>query len=343
MPDTIRVSILVKALNEEDKIARCLESAVREAAAVGGEVILVDSLSTDRTVEIARNYPVRIVQFENIADCGCGAAVQLGYQFARGKYLYLLDGDMVLQAGFLATALDYLQANPQVAGVGGLLVDTQLRTAADKRRSREYASITQVVAVDYLGGGGLYRTRAIQSVGYLAHRGLKACEEAELGVRLRAAGWHIHRLPTPAVSHTGHDESSIEMLGRLWRNGRMKAYGVFLRSSVGRPWQWKSARIAWFVFAPALIYLLVLLTALYLLSTGASWLGSAAFAMLGVWSAVLVALSAKKRSVYEGGIAIVAWHLYMLAAIASIFNKVPDPTITIPARELPSRSNTAKL
>ena len=50
MTTRIGVSILVKALNEEDKIERCLASAVREAADVGGEVILVDSMSTDATV-----------------------------------------------------------------------------------------------------------------------------------------------------------------------------------------------------------------------------------------------------------------------------------------------------
>ena len=72
-----KVTVLVKALDEEATIAACLEAAVREAAAVNGEVILVDSLSTDRTVAIAKRFPVRIVQFVDRDDRGCAAAVQL--------------------------------------------------------------------------------------------------------------------------------------------------------------------------------------------------------------------------------------------------------------------------
>lgn len=334
MSDVVRVSILIKALNEEAKIEQCLESAIREASAIDGEVILVDSLSSDRTVEIAKAFPVRIVQFENIADRGCGAAVQLGYQFARGDFLYLTDGDMVLQPGFLAHALEYLKANPSVAGVGGLTVDTQIRTSADKRRAREYASITEVSATDYLGGGGLYRACAIQDVGYLGHRGLKACEEAELGVRLKSEGWLLARLPVVAVSHTGHNESSVDMLRRLWSNGRMKAHGVFLCSAVGKDWWWKSTRVAWFVFAPLVIYLCAIFVAWLLTLLGMPGIKALFLAIAGMWGVVLVLLSAKKRSMFEGVIAIVAWHLYLFAASTSFFSKVPDPKTSIPAREL---------
>ena len=332
--NSVRVSILIKALNEEAKIARCLEAAVREVSGVGGEVILVDSLSTDRTVEMAKEFPVRIVQFEYVADRGCGAATQLGYQFARGEFLYLIDGDMVLQPGFLSKALDYLVDNPSVAGVGGLLVDTHIHTPADKRRAQEYGSITQVSAVDYLGGGGLYRASAIQSVGYLAHRWLKACEEAELGVRLRKAGWTLSRLPVVAVSHTGHKESSIDMLRRLWRNGRMRAHGTFLRSAMGRPWWWKSARIVWFVFAPLGIYLSVMFFALLGIVAGLSVLQAILLSVVFALGVVFAALAVKKRSIKEAIIAIVAWHLYMAAAAASIFRMVPDPFKAIEANEI---------
>jgi glycosyltransferase involved in cell wall biosynthesis len=334
MSDAVRVSILIKALNEEAKIARCLESAVREESAVGGEVILVDSLSTDRTVEIAQSFPVRIVQFENISDRGCGAAVQLGYQFARGEFVYLIDGDMVLQSGFLRQALEYLQANPGVAGVGGLMVDTQILTSADKRRAREYASITEVSETGYLGGGGLYRTRAIQSVGYLAHRWLKACEEAELGVRLKSAGWSLARLPVVAVSHTGHNESSLSMLWRMWRNRRMHAYGALLRSAVGQPWWWSCVRLAWFVFVPPAIYLGAMFSALLLTFVGVPAIKMFLLSVTALWCVVFAALAAKKRNFLDAAMAIFAWHLYMTAAVISFVRKVPDPHRHVPAAEL---------
>jgi glycosyltransferase involved in cell wall biosynthesis len=50
-------SIYILTYNEEIDIAPCIESALRS-----DDVIVVDSFSTDRTIEIASSYPVRVCQ-----------------------------------------------------------------------------------------------------------------------------------------------------------------------------------------------------------------------------------------------------------------------------------------
>ena len=57
-PARLPVSVIVAVRNEERNLPRCLESL-----ASAGEVIVVDSLSTDRTGEIAREYGAEVVQF----------------------------------------------------------------------------------------------------------------------------------------------------------------------------------------------------------------------------------------------------------------------------------------
>lgn len=328
------VSILIKALNEEEKIARCLTAAVREAQLLGGEVILIDSLSNDRTVEIARTFPVRIVQFNNAADRNCGAATQLGYQYALGKYLYLLDGDMELQSGFIAHALEYMENNKTVAGVGGLIVDTRELTLDDKRRADYYSSIDKVLFVDYLNGGGLFRRDAIASVGYLANRWLKAREEADLGMRLLTAGWHLVRLPEPSVTHTGHNESSFEMICRLWRNGRMRACGVFLRSAVGQPWWWSSVRHIWFVFAAPTLYLMAIFFAWLAVNMGINLHHPLLVSLLSTWSLVFLALLWKKKgNATDALLAITTWHLYTIE-VAFGFLEKNDPRQIISSSEI---------
>ena len=59
----IEVTVGIKALNEEKNICAAIESSLAAVAKVGGEVVLADSCSTDRTVELASKYPVRVVQF----------------------------------------------------------------------------------------------------------------------------------------------------------------------------------------------------------------------------------------------------------------------------------------
>ena len=64
--DAIKVSIIIKALNEEERIGAAIESSLKALEKVPGEVILADSISTDKTVDIARQYPIKIVQLKNL-------------------------------------------------------------------------------------------------------------------------------------------------------------------------------------------------------------------------------------------------------------------------------------
>lgn len=329
-----RVSILIKALNEEARIGNCLAAAVREAQSIKGEVILVDSLSTDRTVEIARSYSVRVVQFSCPEDRGCGAAVQLGYQFSDGAYIYVLDGDMELQIGFIAKALAILEAEPDLAGVGGKLVDTHIRTSADARRAQTVGNLSQRTEVDHLGGGGLYRREAIESIGYLSNRWLPAFEEAELGFRLCAAGWRLVRLPDVAVLHTGHEESSWGMLRRLWRNRRAHAGGMLLRSAFGKAWWWHTVRYQWALVLTPAIHLAILGIAISLNSSLFNMLGEWLALEFGVWMCLWLALSIKKRSISLAGFSLVNWHIFTFAALLGSSRALADPELPIPAREI---------
>lgn len=58
-PGRQKVSVIVTTYNEEVNIADCLRSV-----GWADEVLLVDSFSTDRTIEIAGEFPVTILQRE---------------------------------------------------------------------------------------------------------------------------------------------------------------------------------------------------------------------------------------------------------------------------------------
>ena len=111
-----RVSILIKALNEEDNIAEAIESAIAALDGLSGEIILADSLSTDATVEIAEKYPIQIVTLAQAKDRSCGVGGQLGYQYSAGDYICQMDGDQRLYRGFLAAAIECLEADQHPRG-----------------------------------------------------------------------------------------------------------------------------------------------------------------------------------------------------------------------------------
>ncbi|MBN1165267.1 MAG: glycosyltransferase family 2 protein [Candidatus Krumholzibacteriota bacterium] len=102
-----RLSLIVITLNEEDHIGKCLDS-VRGA----GEVIVVDSFSDDRTVEIARDRGARVYQREFISN-----ADQKNWAIdkAAKDWLLILDADESLSLGLLAEIRSVLD-NPGAEG-----------------------------------------------------------------------------------------------------------------------------------------------------------------------------------------------------------------------------------
>ena len=234
---SVMVTIGVKALNEEAHIAASLASACAAVAPFGGEVILADSGSTDRTVEIAQGYPVRVLQLADPTQKSCGTGAQLAFQEARGEFFYLLDGDMVLKPEFIAAGIAFLRDNPAFAAVGGRVreantdsIEFELRAQSDKTKGSQIAG-----EVDRLDCGGLYRTEAIRSVGHFADRNLHAFEEFELGARLRAGGWKLARIAVDSVDHYGHAVAGYKLMLRRLRTGYAGGPGEVVRAALGRP------------------------------------------------------------------------------------------------------------
>lgn len=85
---TISLCMIVK--NEEDTIARCLESV----KGVVDEIIIVDTGSSDRTKEIANIYTSEIYDFQWIDDFS--AARNFSFSKATREYILWLDADDVL-------------------------------------------------------------------------------------------------------------------------------------------------------------------------------------------------------------------------------------------------------
>ncbi|MEE4563286.1 glycosyltransferase [Paenibacillus polymyxa] len=91
MTKSISLCMIVK--NEEQVLSRCLES-VKD---VVNEIIIVDTGSTDTTLDIARNYTDKIYSFEWVNDFS--AARNESIKYANSDYILVLDADEQLEAG----------------------------------------------------------------------------------------------------------------------------------------------------------------------------------------------------------------------------------------------------
>lgn len=323
----ITLSVIVKALNEEENIARTIEAALAETADLSAEIIVADSASTDRTAEIAARYPVHVVTLADPAQRSCGLGAQLGYQAARGAYLYVVDGDMEMLPGFLGRALRRLEDDPGLAGVCGLIIEAHVPNADCARRD---AAVRRAgpgtSAVPALFGGGVYRRAAIERVGYLTNPNLHSNEELELGLRLHAAGWRLERLGVPSVRHYGHRLPDFALHALRWRTRYCWGLGELIRASAGKPW-----------FREALLQRNA---AIYLAMLG-FWIVLAAGLALGLpgWVAALapvglvLLMGARKRNLAHGLHAVLNWNLWAAGTLAGLVLPQADPRRPIAARE----------
>ncbi|ODT54968.1 MAG: glycosyl transferase [Methylobacterium sp. SCN 67-24] len=328
------VSIIIKTLNEEKRIAATIESALSALGEVSGEVVVADSGSSDRTIEIASRYPVVIAQIVPPARPSCGIGPQLGFQHSRGDYLCLLDGDMLLDPGFLGDAIRFLERNPRVAGVTGHVEEMQTANLEYARRVQRHAPENRIGPLDRMNGGGLYRRSAIEQTGYLSDRNLHGYEEFDLGIRLRDAGWQLHRLDRRFVQHFGHTLNSYKLLMRRWRNKYLHGIGELLRASLGRPYFFQLLRELPELRLWGAVYLWWALSIGLLLFLPQK--GLALGLVLALLAGIVALMSWRKGGLGMGLYTVVAWFFHAAALPAGFLRQRLEPDAPIESRVIGS-------
>lgn len=112
------VSIVIRVRNEEEWLPHTLKSVFNQRFDGTFEVIVVDNESTDRSLEIAKSFPTRIVHLPK-DEFTVGRATNTGCAAARGRFIVMVSGDAIpLGRYWLQTMIDYCD-QPGVAGVSG--------------------------------------------------------------------------------------------------------------------------------------------------------------------------------------------------------------------------------
>jgi len=88
------------ALNEEMRIRQCLESIKAQRTSRSFELIVSDSGSADRTVEIAREYADKV---HVCSERGTAQARNEGARLATGDILVFIDSDTEIMPDYLET------------------------------------------------------------------------------------------------------------------------------------------------------------------------------------------------------------------------------------------------
>src|SRR6266545_2048903 len=111
------IAVIVPNYNKKKTLRACLESVYAQTYAPA-EVIVVDDVSTDGSLEIARQFPCAIV--EPPRNQGPAGARNLGVASSSAPLLFFLDSDTALATDAIHNAVKAYRETPDCGMVQGI-------------------------------------------------------------------------------------------------------------------------------------------------------------------------------------------------------------------------------
>ncbi len=194
------------------------------------EIIAVDNASTDGSAAwIAAHYPtVRLIRTER--NLGFGGACNAGMAAAKGDMLVLLNQDTQVHPDWLAGLVQALRDHPDVgiAGSKALYPDGTLQHAGgeiDAQGGGSHRGLHQPDSgqfdtpddVEYVSGASLALRRTLyhQIGGFDLGFHPAYCEDVDLCLRTRAAGWRVRYTPQSVLIHNERSAAATRDAGGM--------------------------------------------------------------------------------------------------------------------------------
>jgi GT2 family glycosyltransferase len=207
-----RVSVVVCAYNASDTLDDCLDSLGR-LTYPDFEVIVVNDGSRDATGDIARRYPVRLIEVPN---GGLSAARNIGLSAATGEIVAYTDADVRVDRDWL-TYLVQPFLTSDVVGSGGPNIVPPDDPFVAQCVARAPGGPTHVLLDDRIaehvpGCNMAFRREALLAIGGFNPVYLRAGDDVDICWRLQAKKWQLGFAPSALVWH--HHRPSIKA---YWR------------------------------------------------------------------------------------------------------------------------------
>ncbi|MDB5145736.1 MAG: glycosyltransferase [Mucilaginibacter sp.] len=135
----LKISLISVSLNAEKTIARCIQSVIGQTLK-NVEYIVIDGNSTDRTVEIIKEYSNDINIFLSEPDKGIYDAMNKGIKMASGDIIGILNADDFFADRHVLTTIAgvFRRENPSIVYGDLDFIDGKAKTVR-KWRSGNYA------------------------------------------------------------------------------------------------------------------------------------------------------------------------------------------------------------
>lgn len=254
-----RVTVVIPTLAADAALRECLEGLERQSRR-DFEVIVVDNSGQGLVRAAGWLAPAaRIV--ENSRNVGFGAAVNQGYRMSRTPFLATLNDDAVPGRDWIAALLEAIEPRSDVGMCASRVVlrDGRLDSAGmllagdgvSKQRGHGEAPEIYSMAEEVFfpsGSAALYRREMLEEIGLFDEDFFLYCEDTDLGLRGRWAGWKCLYAPGAVVEHRySHSAGRVSALKAFYveRNRLFVVWKNFPPSALWRVPFVAAARYFW--------------------------------------------------------------------------------------------------
>jgi GT2 family glycosyltransferase len=211
LPDFL-VTVAIPTLAADSRLLECVESLGRQTRR-DFEVVIIDNSGQGLVRRNQTGGGARII--ENQRNAGFGGAVNQGLRASAAPFLATLNDDALAHTGWLDALVRALQRRPdagmcasQVRFFGEPRLDSAgmliARDGSSKQRGFGRPPEDFPVAEETLlpsGSAALYRRDMLQELGGFDDDFFLYCEDTDLGLRARWAGWKCLYVPEAVVEH----------------------------------------------------------------------------------------------------------------------------------------------
>jgi GT2 family glycosyltransferase len=262
----VDISIVIVNWNTRDLVLDCLRSVKDQVRDYKTQIIVVDNSSSDNSVEAIRKEFSSVMVMVNEENLGFAKANNLGLRECMGRYIFLINSDVVLRDKCISLLYEYIEQHPKIGVLGPRILNADFTLqesckefptvwntlcralALDSAFPRfrlfssqlmKYWSHDDIRSVDILSGCfWMVRRKALLSVGPLDERFFMYAEDKDWCKRFWTAGWSVVYYPRAEAIHLAAASSSrdpvrfyLEMNRanlRYWR----KHYGWFQQFAI---------------------------------------------------------------------------------------------------------------
>jgi N-acetylglucosaminyl-diphospho-decaprenol L-rhamnosyltransferase len=231
----VRLAVIIVSANSASWLRPCLTTLFARAGDVDLDVVVVAAGCTDETVPLvegefprARTIPCENLGFAHGNNCGLRAV--------DADWVLFLNPDTEILEGTLADLVERLESQPTVGLVGVRQVTSEGRVSRTIRhfpnasrtffealgserlpfraswlgeRELDPRAYDREVSCDWTSGSFmLARREALESSGFMDERFFLYCEETDLCLRIKQAGWEVRHLPYVTIQHEEYKADS---------------------------------------------------------------------------------------------------------------------------------------